>query len=113
MKIIRIALGHRLSHEALDAKLGQLACYLAAITIVPVAMVALIRHPGSRADFFLGIGLAGLLSLLCMLLGALCRRSVGWRDKVAPRSRWPEFLSYFTSIWLLIAGTRSLPDLDL
>jgi hypothetical protein len=113
MKTLRISLSHRLSDESLDTRLGQLACYLAAIAIVPVATVALIRHPGSRADFLLGIGLAGLLSLLLMMLGTLCRRSAGWRDKVALRSRWPEFGSYFGCIGLLIAGVWSLSALGL
>jgi hypothetical protein len=113
MKIIRISLSHRLSDDTLDSRLGQLACSLAGIAIVPVAGVALIRHPGSRADFLLGIGLAGLLGLLCMMLGMLCRRSTGWRDKVTLRSRWPEFVSYLGCIGLLIAGVWSLSDLGL
>jgi hypothetical protein len=113
MKTLRIALSRRLSDESLDSRLGQLACSLGGIAIVPVARVALLRHPGSRADFLLGIGLAVLLSLLCMILGMLCRRSTGWRAKVAPASRWPEFAGYLGCIGLLIAGVWSLSDLGL
>jgi hypothetical protein len=113
MTIIRIALNHRLSDESLDSRLGQLACYLGGIAIVPLATVALIRHHGSRAEFLLGIGLACLKSLLCMMLGMLCRRSSEWRDKVPLRSRWPEFASYIGCIGLLIAGVSSLSTLVL
>ena len=83
MRSIIIALNHRLTGEPFDARVGQLACILGGIGILPLAVVALVRHPGSRAEFFLGLGLASLVALLCVMLGMLCRHSVGLGDKVA------------------------------
>ena len=113
MSPIRMPLNYRLSGEALDARVGELIGYLAGLAIVPVAVVALIRHPGSRADFLLGVGLAGLMALLFVMLGMLSRQIVGFGDKVALRSRWPEFASYVGCMGFMIAGIRSLAGLGL
>ena len=48
-----------------------------------MAVLALVRHPGSRAEFLLGLGLACLMALLFVMLGMLCRQAVGLGDKVA------------------------------
>ncbi len=82
MTTIRRVLSHRLSHDALDACLGQVACYFGAVAIVPTAVVALIRHPGSRTDLLFGLGLACLLGLLIAMLGTLCRQGVGLHGKL-------------------------------
>ena len=58
MRPIRIPLNYRLTDEPFDTRVGQLIGYLAGMFIVPVAVVALVRHPGGRADFLLGLGLA-------------------------------------------------------
>jgi hypothetical protein len=92
---------------------GEVIVYLAAIAILPVAVVALVRHPGSRADFLLGLGLACLMALLFVMLGMLCRHLGKIGDKVALRSRWPEFASYVTCMAGLITGITSLPGLGL
>ena len=113
MRPIRIPLNHPLTGEPFDARVAQLACVLAGITIVPAAVVALVRHPGSRADFLLGLGLACLMALLFVMLGMLCRHSVGLGDKVALRSRWPEFASYVTCMAVTITGIMSLAGLGL
>ena len=60
MRPIRIPLNYRLTSEPFDSRVGQLIGYLAGMAIVPVAVVALVRHPGSQADFLLGLGLAVL-----------------------------------------------------
>jgi len=113
MRPILIALNYRLTGEPFDARVVQLICYLGGMAIVPGAVVALVRHPGSRADFLLGVGLAVLLALLCVMLGMLCRHFEGFRDKVALRSRWPEFASIVGSIGVMITGIRSLAGLGL
>ncbi len=113
MTTIHRVLNHRFSNDAFDARFGQLACYLGAIAILPTAVVALIKHPGSRADLLLGLGLAGLLGLLLAMLGALCRRRTGWQAELSLRSRWPEFASYAACIGLLILGISSLVGLGL
>jgi H+/Cl- antiporter ClcA len=113
MKTIRMVLGHRLSDETLDTRLGRLACYLGALAVVPTSVVALVRHPGSRADFVFGLGLACLLGLLCAMLGTLCRRGMGLKAKWSLRSRWPEFASYAACIGLLVLGIRWLAGLGL
>jgi hypothetical protein len=113
MRPIRIPLNYRLTGEPFDARMVQLICSLVGIAIVPVAVVALVRHPGSRADFLLGLGLAVLLALLCIMLGMLCRHAVGLADEVAIRSRWPEFASYVACVGVLITGILSLAGLGL
>jgi hypothetical protein len=113
MKPILIALNRRLTGEPFDARIGQLACILAGIAILPLAVVALVRHPGSRAEFLLGLGLTGLVALLCVMLGVLCRQAVGLGGKVAIRSRWPEFASYVVCFGVLITGIMSLAGLGL
>jgi len=110
---MRIPLNYRLSGEPFDARVGELIGYLAGLAIVPVAVLALVRHPGSRADFLLGVGLAGLMALLFVMLGMLSGRVCGFGDKVALRSRWPEFASYVACIGVMIPGIRSLAGLGL
>jgi hypothetical protein len=92
---------------------GELLGYLGGMAIVPMAVVALSRHPGSRADFLFGIGLAGLMALLFVMLGMLSRQVAEFGGKVALRSRWPEFSSYVACIGFMIAGIRSLAGLGL
>jgi hypothetical protein len=113
MKTIRNLLEFRLSDDSFDARLGQIACYLAGIALTPVAAVAILRHAGSRADIFLGFGLACLLSLLCILLGMLSRRNAEVRAKMAMRARWPEFASYPACFGILVVGIGLLSDLGM
>ena len=113
MRPIHIPLNYRLTGEPFDSQVAQLACILAGMAIVPEAVVALVRHPGSRADFLLGFGLACLMALLFVMLGMLCRHTVGLGDKLALRSRWPEFTSYVICMAVMITGIMSLAGLGL
>src|SRR5271166_264886 len=113
MRPILTALNHRLTGESFDARVGQLACILGGIAILPMAVLALVRHPGSRAEFLLGLGLACLMALLFVMLGMLCRQAVMLGDKVAIRSRWPEFASYVVCFGVLMTGMMSLAGLGL
>ncbi len=113
MRPIVTALNHRLTGEPFDARFGQLVCCLAGIAIVPMAVVALVRHPGSRAEFLLGLGLAGLVALLCIMLGMICRHVVALGGRIAIRSRWPELASYVVCVCVLITGIMSLAGLGL
>ena len=113
MRPIRIPLNYRFTCEPFDHRVGQLIVYLGGFAIVPVAVVALVRHPGSRADFLLGLGLAGLVALLMMMLGLLCPHVGGFNDKAALRSRWFEFASYVACIGIMITGAQSLAGLGL
>jgi hypothetical protein len=113
MRPILSALNHRLTGERFDARAGQLACILGGIAILPMAVVALVRHPGSRAEFLLGLGLAGLVALLCVMLGMVCRHAVAVGGKVAIWSRWPEFASYVVCFGVLMTGIMSLAGLGL
>ena len=80
MRPIRIPLNYRLTGEPFDARVAQLTCILAGIAILPLAVMALVRHRGSQAEFLLGLGLAGLVALLFVMLGILCRHGgVGWQ----------------------------------
>ena len=112
MRPIHIPLNYRLTDEPFDTQVAQLACFLAGMAIVPVAVVALVRHPGSRADFLLGFGLACLMALLFVMLGMLCRHRWVW-GQASLRSRWPEFTSYVVCMAVMITGILSLAGLGL
>jgi hypothetical protein len=71
--------------------------------------VALVRHPGSQAEFLIGLGLACLMALLFVMLGMLCRH-IG---KLAMWSRWREIASYCVCLGIMIKGIWSLADLGL
>jgi hypothetical protein len=113
MKTFRNVLELRLSNDSFDARLGQLACTLAGIAFIPVALVAITKHAGSRADIFLGSGLACLFSLLCILLGMLGRANAELKGQGTLRSRWPEFASYPGCIGTLLVGTGLLSRLGM
>lgn len=113
MKTIRLALSRPLSSQTFDARLGQLACYFGAMGVVPTSVVAVIKHPGSRADVVFGLALAGLVGLLLVSLGKLCRHSMGSRYGVSRRSRWAEFASIPACVVLLVMGIRWLARLEL
>ena len=110
---IRIPRNYRISSESFDNRVGQMIVYMAGIAIVPMAIVALVRHPGSQADFLLGLGLACLLALLLVMLGMLCGQVGGIGDKLALRSRLPEFASYAVCMAIMITGIQSLAHLGL
>jgi hypothetical protein len=113
MKTIRKTLGHRLSSEAFDGRVGQLACDLGTAAFVPTAVVALVRHPGGRADLVFGLVLVCLVGLLLVALGRVCRRVVELSDRIRLQSRWPEFASYGICVGLLVVGIRELAALEL
>ncbi len=113
MRSILIALNHRLTGEPFDSRVAQLACILCGIAIVPVSAVALVRHPGSQADFLFGLGLACLMALLFGMLGMLCRKMGRFGNKLAIWSRWREFASYCACLGIMIMGIRSVAVLGL
>ena len=113
MSVFHQFLRLRFFDNPLAYKLGQWACNLAGLAIVPLAVRALTTHPGSRIDFLLGVGLAILVGLLCAMLGTICRYGAGRIERVAARSRWAEFLGYFGCLGLMIGGIRALPGMEL
>jgi hypothetical protein len=94
----------RLSEAGFDARMGQLACYLAGFAILPMATIALVRHSASRADVVLGLGLALVSALLFVMLGTLCRHVDSLN--VPAQARWAEFLCDFACVGLFIGGIR-------
>jgi hypothetical protein len=112
MKTIRMALGRKLSNDLLDARFVQLLLYFGAVAIVPMSLVALLKHPGSWVDLVFGLGLACLLGALLAISGALIRRLM-LANQRSLRSRRPEIASYAAGIGLLVMGLRWLPGLEL
>lgn len=98
-----------LTSDALDGRVGQFACTLAGIALVPTAIVALVRHPGNRAEFFFGVGLAIVAGFLCVMLGMLCRHNVAAKTSITVRSRVIEFASYAGAVTLLVGGILWVP----
>lgn len=113
MRPIHILQNHRLTGDPFDSRVGQMFLYLAGIAFVPVAVVALVGHHGSRADFLLGLGLAGLVAQLLMMLGMLLPHVPRIKDKAALRSRWFEVACCVACTGILITGVRSLTGLVL
>ncbi len=113
MPTIRTVLGYPLSDESLDARIGQWVGFAGAVAIIPTAVVALLRHPGTRPEFLLGLGLACLAGALLGALGMASRRLTGLRPRPSAWSRWPEFAGYAAAVGLLLQGTRWLSGLAL
>jgi hypothetical protein len=113
MRLTHIPLNYRLTSGPFDARVGLVIGYLAAVSIIPAAILALVRHPGSRADFLLGLGLAVLMALLFVMLGLLSRRVEGVREKMTMRSRLPEYASYVACMGITITGVGSIASLGL
>ncbi len=111
--MIRSLLGTRLSTEAFDARLALVACTLAGVGIVPMAMIALIRNQGGRAEVLLGIGLALVAGLMFLMMGFVIRQGATRMSKVPLRRRWAEFASYLGGIGLLVGGYSAIPSLGL
>jgi hypothetical protein len=113
MKIGRAFLAFRLSDQSFDARFAQLACCFAGFAIIPVGLIAVMKHAGSGADILLGSSMICHLSLLCILLGTLSRRNIGLQGKLPSRARWPEFASYLGCYGTLVVGFRLLANLDM
>jgi len=111
MRPIHMPLNYRLTSGAFDARVGLLIGSLAAVSIIPAAILALVRHPGSQADFLLGLGLAVLMALLFVMLGLLSRQVEGVKQRLTMRSRVPEFASYVACIGITITGVGSIASL--
>jgi hypothetical protein len=103
---------HLLSGSA-AARVVAWACYLESLVIVRMAVQGLRKFPGTRADFLLGLGLACVVALFVAMLGTMIPTAARLHGKVATRSRWAEFAGYVGCLSVMIAGTRSLPALDL
>ena len=110
---IRSLLGFRLSTEEFDARLALWACSLAGVAIVPMAILALMRNHGGRAEFLLGVGLAVVAGLIFLAMGLVIRQGVARLGEVPVRRRWAEFASYLGCLGLLIGGIRAIPALGL
>ncbi len=113
MKSARTLLSHSFTSESFDCHVGLAAAYLGGLAMIPMALIALRKHPGGRLDFLIGLGLACLLGFLLVTLGTLARRIVVSAGHVPAKSRWPEYASYVGCMGLMVAGMRSLPTLSL
>jgi len=113
MRPIRIPLNYRLTSDPFDARVAQLVLYIAAVSIIPTAILALVRHPGNHAEFLLGLGLAVLMSLLFVMMGILVRPVGLVKDKLTMRSRLPEYASYVACIGITITGVGAIASLGL
>src|SRR4051794_41165623 len=101
MGAIGRARGLRLSSEAFDERVVQLAAYAAGLAIGPVGAAALLRNSGNRAEFLLGTGLALLTGLLVGTLGKVVPCCVAVGRRLSWRSRLVEFASYAVCMGLL------------
>jgi hypothetical protein len=113
MRIARTLLSHRFTSESFDCHVGLAVAFLGGLAMIPMAFIALMKHPGTRLDFLIGLALACLVGLLLVKLGTLARRIVVSAGNIPAKSRWPEHASYVGCIGLMIAGMRWLPPLGL
>lgn len=110
---IRTLLGYRLSDEEFDSEVAVWVCSVAGVAIVLLAIRALLRHPGGRADFLVGVVLASVTGLLILMLGLICRHRLARLGPIPLRRRWPEFVGYVGCLGLMIGGISALPALEL
>lgn len=110
---IRSLVGARLSTEVFDSRFAQVACSLAGVAIVPMAILALFRNQGGGAEFLLGIGLAIVAGLIFLMMGFVIRLGVTRLSKVPLRRRWVEFVGYLGCLGTMNVGIRALPALGL
>jgi hypothetical protein len=110
---IRTLLVYRLSDEKFDSQIAVWVCSIAGVAIVPLAIRALMRHPGGRADFLLGVVLASVTGLLIVMLGLVSRHRLARLDQVPRRRCWPEFIGYVGCLGLMIGCISALPALGL
>lgn len=113
MKNARTLLSRRFTSESFDCRLTLGVAYLGGLAMIPLGIIALRKHPGSRDEFLIGLGLACLLGLLIAVMGTLVPQVAVSARKIPAKSRWPEYASYVGCIGLMIAGMRSLPTLGL
>jgi hypothetical protein len=113
MKRALSLLGRRLLSLSVAARVAAWACYLESLVVVRMAVQGLRKFPGSRADFLVGVGLACVVGLLLVMLGTMIPTAARLHRKVATRLRWAEFAGYVGCMAVMVAGTRSLPALDL
>src|SRR4051794_12602695 len=102
MRTVWAVLNRRISGVTFDGRAARLACCAVGVLVVPMALRALARHPGSRAEYLLGVGLAMLVGLLCVMLGLVCGTVAVVGSRVAARARWPEYVSDAVGIGLFV-----------
>ena len=110
MKGLRGVLSRRLGATSFDARLSWLVLCVAGLALVPMTGLAMMRNPGSRAEFALGMGLGVLVGLLCVMLGLVSYEVEILRGRVPASARWPEFASYAGCMVVLIVGIRGLAN---
>lgn len=101
-------MSRRLSVTSFDARGSRLVFCVGGLALVPLTGLALVRNPGSRAEFALVMGLGVLVGLLCVMLGLVSHETESLRGKVPAAARWPEFASYAGCMALLVVGFRGL-----
>lgn len=67
-----------ITSQSFDAKVGQIGCWIAAVTVLGMGMYKLTKLPLSETELFFGVLLVLTVSLLMVLMGlilplTLCR----------------------------------------
>ena len=62
---------HKITSDAFDAKLGQVACFVLAVLVLALSLWKLTRLDLSEAQLFFGVLLSGCVPLLCVVVGLL------------------------------------------
>ncbi len=70
-ELIRQWLGHRVSGEVFDARLGQVLCFVAGVLILALSLWKLARLELTEAQLFLGVLLSLVVPLLFIVIGLL------------------------------------------
>jgi uncharacterized membrane protein YiaA len=62
-------LGHKITSDALDVRLGQAVCFVGGVVMLAVSMWKLTRLDLSEAQFFFGVLLSLCVPLLLVIVG--------------------------------------------
>lgn len=113
MRNARAILTTRLMNDTPALRFTGWLCPLFGLVYLAMAGRGLVRAGATRGELFLGLVMAGIGSVLFVMLGLLTLHSATWSKNVAIRARIGEFACYVLCMGLLIGGILPLPALGL
>ena len=103
----------RLMSDAPVLRFAGWLCSLFGLAYLAMAAQGLVRAGATHGELFLGLMMAGVGSVLFLMLGLLTHHYETWSRKAPVRERYWEFGSYALCMGLMVGGILPLPTLGL